>query len=99
VTFFGLFPGQDKVYSNNRHTLDELKRSIREGITSVEDSELKVSNNLFKLLQGCLRREWRYFSTYSDGKTFEQLIYFQDWMYLFFMHGMLAATLPLPLRN
>jgi hypothetical protein len=33
---------RDEVYSNNSHTLDELKQIIRETITSLEISELKV---------------------------------------------------------
>jgi hypothetical protein len=33
---------KDKVYSNNPHTLDELKQSIHEIITTVEVSELKL---------------------------------------------------------
>jgi hypothetical protein len=45
---------KDKVNSNNPHTLDELKQSIRETITSIEVSELKlVSNNLFKRIEAC----------------------------------------------
>jgi predicted transcriptional regulator len=44
------------VYSNNPHTLDELKQNIRETISSIEVSELKLmSNNLFKRLEVCLR--------------------------------------------
>jgi hypothetical protein len=40
---------KDKVYSNNPHTLVELKQSIRETISSIEVTELKlVSNNIFK---------------------------------------------------
>jgi hypothetical protein len=42
---------KDKVYSNNPHTLVELKQSIRETISSIEVSELKlVSNSIFKRL-------------------------------------------------
>jgi hypothetical protein len=53
---------KDKVYSNNPHTLVELKQSIRETISSIEVSELKlVSNNLFKRLEACLRAEGRHF--------------------------------------
>jgi hypothetical protein len=53
---------KDTVYSNNPHTLDELKQSICETITSVEVSELKlVSNNLVKGLEACLRAEGRHF--------------------------------------
>jgi inhibitor of nuclear factor kappa-B kinase subunit alpha len=53
---------KDKVYSNNSHTLVELKQSIRETILSIEISELKlVSNNIFKRLEACLRAEWRHF--------------------------------------
>jgi hypothetical protein len=38
---------KDKVYSNNPHTLVELKQIIRETISSTEVSELKlVSNNV-----------------------------------------------------
>jgi hypothetical protein len=33
---------KDKVYSNNPHTLVELKQSIRETISSIEVSELKL---------------------------------------------------------
>jgi hypothetical protein len=52
----------DKVYSNNPHTLDELKQSIRETITSIEASDLKlVSNNLFKTPEACLRADRRHF--------------------------------------
>jgi hypothetical protein len=43
---------KDKVYSNNPHTLVELKQSIRETISSIEVSELKlVPNNIFKRLE------------------------------------------------
>jgi hypothetical protein len=53
---------KDKVYSNNPHTLVELKQSIHETITSIEVSELKlVSNNIFKRLEACLRAEGRHF--------------------------------------
>jgi inhibitor of nuclear factor kappa-B kinase subunit alpha len=53
---------KDKVYSSNPHTLDELKQSIHETITSVKVNELKlVSNNLFKRLELCLRAEGRHF--------------------------------------
>jgi hypothetical protein len=53
---------KDKVYSNNPHTLVELKQSIRETISSIEGSELKlVSNNIFKRLEACLRAEGRHF--------------------------------------
>jgi hypothetical protein len=53
---------KDKVYSNNPHTLVELKQSIRETIPSVEVSELElVSNNIFKRLEACLRAEGRHF--------------------------------------
>jgi hypothetical protein len=33
---------KDKVYSNNPHTLAELKQSIRETISSIEVNELKL---------------------------------------------------------
>jgi hypothetical protein len=53
---------KDKVYSNNPHTLVELKQRIRETISSIEVSELElVSNNLFKRLEACLRAEERHF--------------------------------------
>jgi hypothetical protein len=53
---------KDKVYSNNPHTLVELKQSIRETISSIEISELKLaSNNTFKRLEACLRAEGRHF--------------------------------------
>jgi hypothetical protein len=53
---------KDKVYSNNPHTLVELKQSIREIISSIEVSELKlVSNNIFKRREACLRAEGRHF--------------------------------------
>jgi hypothetical protein len=53
---------KDKVYLNNPHTPDELKQSIRETITSMEASELKlVSNNIFKRLEAFLRAEGRHF--------------------------------------
>jgi hypothetical protein len=49
---------KDNVYSNNPHTLVELKQSIRETISSIEVSELKlVSNNIFKRLEASLRAE------------------------------------------
>jgi inhibitor of nuclear factor kappa-B kinase subunit alpha len=52
---------KDKVYSNNPHTLVELKQSIRDTISSIEVSELKlVSNNIFKRLEACLRAEGRH---------------------------------------
>jgi len=39
----------DKVYSNNPRTMDEVKYSIPDTITCIEVSELKlVSNNLLK---------------------------------------------------
>jgi hypothetical protein len=51
---------KDKVYSNNPHTLVELKQSIRETISSIEVSDLKlVSNNIFKRLQACLFKSRR----------------------------------------
>jgi inhibitor of nuclear factor kappa-B kinase subunit alpha len=53
---------KDKVYSNNPHTLVKLKQSIRETISSIEVSELKlVSNNIFKRLEAFLRAEGRHF--------------------------------------
>jgi inhibitor of nuclear factor kappa-B kinase subunit alpha len=53
---------KDKVYSNNPHTLVELTQSIRETISSIEVSELKlVSNNILKRLEACLRAEGRHF--------------------------------------
>jgi hypothetical protein len=53
---------KDKVYSNNHHTLDELKQSIRETSTSIEASEVKlVSNNIFKRLEAFLRADRRHF--------------------------------------
>jgi hypothetical protein len=37
------------MYSSNPHTLDELKQSIRETVTSIEVSEFKLlGNNTFK---------------------------------------------------
>jgi hypothetical protein len=51
---------KDRVYSNNPHTLVELKQSIRETISHIEVSELKlVSNNIFKRLEACLRAQGR----------------------------------------
>jgi hypothetical protein len=51
-----------KGYSNNPHTLVELKQNIRETISSIEVSELKlVSNNIFKRLEVCLRAVGRHF--------------------------------------
>jgi hypothetical protein len=53
---------KDKVYSNNPHTLVELKQSIHERISSVRVSEPKlVSNNIFKRLEVFLRAEGRHF--------------------------------------
>jgi hypothetical protein len=53
---------KDKVYSTNNHTLVKLKQSIRETISSIEVSELKlVSNNIFKSLEACLKAEGRHF--------------------------------------
>jgi hypothetical protein len=53
---------KDKVYSNNPHTMVKLKQSIRETISSIEVSALKVvSNNIFKRLEACLRAEGRNF--------------------------------------
>jgi hypothetical protein len=53
---------KDEVYSNNPHTLVERKQSIRETISSIEVSELKlVSNSIFKRLEACLRAEGRHF--------------------------------------
>jgi hypothetical protein len=37
-----LFWEQDEVFSNNPHTLDELKQSIHETVTSVDVNELKL---------------------------------------------------------
>jgi inhibitor of nuclear factor kappa-B kinase subunit alpha len=60
---------KDKVYSNNPHTMDELKKNIHEIIASIEVNELKlVSNNLFKRLEACLSAEGRHFVIYCDGK-------------------------------
>jgi hypothetical protein len=45
---------KDKVYSNNPQTLVELQQSIRETISSIEVSELKlVSNKILKRLEAC----------------------------------------------
>jgi hypothetical protein len=53
---------KDKVYSNNPHTLVELKQSIRETVSSIEVSELKLkSNNIFKRLEAFIREEGRHF--------------------------------------
>jgi hypothetical protein len=53
---------KDKVFSNNPHTLVELKQSIRETVSSIEVSEMKlVSNNIFKRLEACLRAEGSHF--------------------------------------
>jgi hypothetical protein len=53
---------KDKVYSNNPHTLVGLRQSIRETISSIEFSELKLlSNNIFKRLEACLKVEGRHF--------------------------------------
>jgi inhibitor of nuclear factor kappa-B kinase subunit alpha len=53
---------KDKVYSNNPHTLVELKQCIRETISSIEVSKQKlVSNNIFKRLEACLKAEGRHF--------------------------------------
>jgi hypothetical protein len=53
---------KDEVYSSNPHTLVELKQSIRETISSIEVSELKlVSNSIFQRLEECLRAEGRHF--------------------------------------
>jgi inhibitor of nuclear factor kappa-B kinase subunit alpha len=53
---------KDKVYSNKPHTLVELKQSIRETISSIKVSEMKlVSNNICKSLEACLRAEGRHF--------------------------------------
>jgi hypothetical protein len=67
----------DKVYSNNPHTLVELKQSIHETISSIEVSELKLaSNNIFKRLEACLRAEGDILSIYCDGESFKRCIYF-----------------------
>jgi hypothetical protein len=51
-----------QVYSNNLHTLDELRDRFSETVTSVAVSEIKlVSNSLFKRLEVCLRAERRHF--------------------------------------
>jgi hypothetical protein len=53
VTFFGprLRARQSLAYSNNPHTLDELKERFREIFTSIEVTEVKlVSNKFFKRL-------------------------------------------------
>jgi hypothetical protein len=53
---------KDKVHANNPHTLVELKQSIRETISSIEVSELKlVSDNIFKRTEACLRAEGGHF--------------------------------------
>jgi predicted transcriptional regulator len=59
------------MYSNNPHTLDELKHSICKTITSVEVSELKlVSNNILKRPEVCLRAKGGILSIYGDGEFF-----------------------------
>jgi hypothetical protein len=68
-----------KVYSNNPHTLVELKQNSRETISSIEGSELKlVSNNVFKRLEACLRAVGRLLSIYCDGESFKQCITFRN---------------------
>jgi inhibitor of nuclear factor kappa-B kinase subunit alpha len=53
---------KDNVYSNNPHTFVEIKQSIRETISSIEVSELKlVSNNIFKRHEACLRADGRHY--------------------------------------
>jgi hypothetical protein len=60
VTF--ICGGGGGAYSNNPHTLDELKHNICETVVSIGVSELKLaSNNLFRRLQVCLRAEERHF--------------------------------------
>jgi hypothetical protein len=49
------------VHSNNPYTLVELKQSIRETISSIEVSEIKLVSNIFKRLEACLRAEGRHF--------------------------------------
>jgi hypothetical protein len=83
---------KDKVYSNNPRTLVEFKESIRETISSIEVSELKLlSNNIFKRLEACLRAEGKHFEHHCDGKSFKQCIYFQKCTYVFTMHGISSA--------
>jgi hypothetical protein len=83
---------KDKVYSNNPHTLVELKQSIREAISSVEVSELKlVSNNISKRLEACLRAEGRHFEHLCDGESLKLCIYFQKCTYVFTVHGISSA--------
>jgi hypothetical protein len=49
---------KDKAFSINPYTLVELKQRIRETISSIEVSELKlVSANIFMRLEACLRAE------------------------------------------
>jgi hypothetical protein len=53
---------KDKVYSSNPHTLVELKQSIRETISCIEVSELKlVSCSILKRLEACLRADRMHF--------------------------------------
>jgi hypothetical protein len=53
---------KNEAYSNNLHTLVELKHNISETVVYIRVSELKlVSNNLFRRLQVSSRAEERHF--------------------------------------
>jgi len=84
VTFFGPFLRARQSVFDNSHTLDELKQSIHEKVTSTKVTELKlVSNNLFKGLELCLRAEGRNFEHLLVLVSFfKQFIYFQRCMHL-----------------
>jgi hypothetical protein len=57
-----MFREQGTVYSNNPHTLGELKQRILGTITPVNVIDLKlVSSNLFKRLEISLRAEGKHF--------------------------------------
>jgi hypothetical protein len=57
---------EDKMYSNNLHTLDKFKY-ICETVTVIKVSEIKVmSESLFKRSEVCLRADRRHLSIYYD---------------------------------
>jgi hypothetical protein len=51
---------KSKVYSSNPHSSDELENSICETIRSVDIKLKRMSNNLFKRCEICLRAEGRH---------------------------------------
>jgi hypothetical protein len=49
------------VYANNPHDLGALKQNICEALDNIQQCELQVSRNLYKIIQTCLAAEGTHF--------------------------------------